>query len=104
MVLTVAEKVFIVEHYFRSYGKGRDNGPSLKEVADAFLPKFMKQAPSNAVMLAVVDKFRRTGSVLCQRKGHVGRPVTVTTDRNHERVLNQVLHRRNEASEEQHQN
>ena len=31
-VLTTEEKVFIVEHYFRSYGVGRQNGPSLRHV------------------------------------------------------------------------
>ena len=32
MVLTTEEKVFIIEHYFRSYGVGRQNGPSLHHV------------------------------------------------------------------------
>lgn len=91
MVLTTEEKVFIVEHYFRSYGNGRDNSPSLKQVAEKYGQKFNKTAPSKSVMLAVVEKFRRTGSVLCQRKGSSGRPRTVCTNNNQGRVLDQVL-------------
>ena len=33
MGLWTEEKVYIVEHYFRSYGYGRDGGASLKMVA-----------------------------------------------------------------------
>ena len=36
MVLTTEEKVFIVEHYFRSYGVGRQNGPSLCHVREHY--------------------------------------------------------------------
>ena len=36
MVLTTEEKVFIVEHYFRSYGVGYQNGPSLRHVREHY--------------------------------------------------------------------
>lgn len=91
MGLTTEEKVFIVEHYFRSYGKGKQGGPSLKLVTETYREQFHKEAPTNKVMLSIVEKFRRSGSVLCQRKGRSGRPVTVRTNGNHGRVLNQVL-------------
>lgn len=91
MVLTTLEKTFIVEHYFRSYGNGRAGGPSLSHTALRFQEHFHKNPPSNAVILSVVEKFRRTGSVLTQRKGFSGRPVTVCTNENHGRVLQQVL-------------
>ena len=62
MVLTTLEKTFIVEHYFRSYGNGRAGGPSLSQTALRFQEHFHKNPPSNAVILSVVEKFRRTGS------------------------------------------
>ena len=34
MVLTIEEKIFVVEHYFRSYGVGRQNGPSLRHIRE----------------------------------------------------------------------
>ena len=48
-------------------------------------------APSNKTILAIAEKFHHTGSVLCQQKGTAGRPRTVTTNENHERLLQQVL-------------
>ena len=36
MLLTTQEKVFIVEHYFRLYGTGWSNGPSLLVVVNQF--------------------------------------------------------------------
>ncbi|PNF25631.1 hypothetical protein B7P43_G03802 [Cryptotermes secundus] len=92
MGLSTEEKIFIVEYYFRSYGSGREGGPSLKKVTEQFQEKFNKTAPSNTVMLSIVTKFRRSGSVLCQRKGKSGRPVTVSTEENHALVLQEVLH------------
>ena len=91
MVLTTQEKVFIVEHYFWSYGVGRLNGPSLCHVREHYEEQCNKTAPSNKTILAIVEKFHHTGSVLCQRKGTTGRPRTVTTNENHERLLQQVL-------------
>jgi hypothetical protein len=92
MGLSTEEKVLIVEYYFRSYGSGHEGGPSLKKVREQFWERFNKTAPSNTVMLSVVTKFRRSGSVLCQRKGKCGRPVTVSIKENHAHVLRQVLH------------
>ncbi|KAG8258742.1 hypothetical protein J6590_025907 [Homalodisca vitripennis] len=73
MVLTTVEKVFIVEYYFRSYGIGRAGGPSLLYTALRFQKHLHKNPPSNALILSVVEQFRRTGSVLTQRKGFSGR-------------------------------
>lgn len=91
MVLTTAEKVFLVEHYFRSYGNGRNDGPSLQQVVVRYQQQFNKAAPSKSVILAVVEKFRRTGSVLCQRKGSSGRRPTVCTNENTGRVFDEVV-------------
>ncbi|KAJ4428188.1 hypothetical protein ANN_24203 [Periplaneta americana] len=91
MVLTTEEEVFIVEYYFRSYGLGHANGPSLKQVSDEFRDKFHKAPLGNAVLLQVVDKFRRTGSDLTRRKGCTDQPVTVTNNDTHVWLLTQVL-------------
>ena len=91
MVLTTEEKVFIVEHYFRSFGVGSQNGPSLLHVREHFQKQINRTAPSNKTILVLVEKFHRTGSVLCQRKGTNGRPRTVTTNENHEGLIQQVL-------------
>ena len=91
MVFTTEEKVFIVEHYFRSYGVGRQNGPNLRHVREHYDEQFNKTAPTNKTILAIVEKFHCTRSVLCQVKGTAGRPRTVTTNENHERLLPQVL-------------
>ena len=73
MVLTTEEKVFfIVEHYFRSYGVVRQNEQSLRHAREHYEEQFNKTAPSNKTILAIVEKFHRTGSVLCQRKGTTG--------------------------------
>ena len=48
-------------------------------------------APSNKTLLSIVEKFHHTGSVLCQWKGTTRCPRTVTTNENHERLLQQVL-------------
>ena len=90
MVLTTEEKVFIVEHYLRSYGVRRQNGPSLRHVREHYGDQFNKTAPSIKTILVIFEKFHRTGSILCQRKGATGRPRTVATNENHER-LQQVL-------------
>ena len=54
MVLTTEEKVFIVEHYFWSYGVGRQNGPSLHHVREHYEGQFNKTTPSNKTILATV--------------------------------------------------
>ena len=69
MVLSTEEKVFIVEHYFRAYGVGHQNGPSLRHVREHYEEQFNKTAPSNKIILAIVEKFHRMGSVLFQWKG-----------------------------------
>ena len=86
MVLTTEKKVFIIENYFQSYGVGRQNGPSLRHAREHYKEQFNKTAPSNKTILAIVEKFHRTGSVLCQRKG-----TTECPRENHERLLQQVL-------------
>ena len=69
MFHTTEEKVFIVKHHFRSNGVGRQNGPSLHHVREHYEEQVNKTAPSNKTILATVEKFHRTGSVFCQRKG-----------------------------------
>ena len=61
------------------------------EPAPHYEEKFNKSAPSNKTILAIAEKFHCMGSVLCQRKGATGCPRTVTTNENHERLLQQVL-------------
>ena len=76
MVLTTEKKVFIVDHYFRSYGVGRQNEPSLRHLREHYEEQFNKTAPSNKTILAIVEEFHRRGSVFCQRKGTTGRSRT----------------------------
>lgn len=91
MGLTTEEKVFIIEHYFRPYGNGKQRRPSLKLVTEKYCTKFHKESPANVVMLSIVEKFCRSGSVLIQWKGRSGRPVTVRINESHGYVVNQVL-------------
>ena len=70
MVLITEEKVFIVEHYFRSYGVGHQNGPSLCHVREHYEEQFNKMAPSNKTILANVEKFHHTGSVFVSTEGN----------------------------------
>ena len=57
MVLTTEEKVFIIKHYFWSYGVGRQNGPSLRHVREHYEEQFNKTAPSKETNLAIIEKF-----------------------------------------------
>ena len=72
MVFITEEKVFIIEHYFRSYGVGHQNGPSLRHVWEHYEEQFKKTASSNKTILAIIEKFHATGSVLCQRREQLG--------------------------------
>ncbi|KAJ4429973.1 hypothetical protein ANN_22177 [Periplaneta americana] len=47
MVLTTEEKVFIIEHYFRSYGVERQNGPNLRHVKEQNQKQFNNVVPNN---------------------------------------------------------
>ncbi|KAJ4438010.1 hypothetical protein ANN_13949 [Periplaneta americana] len=58
VVLTIEEKVFNAHHYFRGYGIGHQNRPSLLHVKEQYEERFNKEIPNNTTMLAVVDKFR----------------------------------------------
>lgn len=55
MVFTTDETVFIVEHYFRSYGVGRSDGSSLLHTALLFQENFHKNPPSSAVNISAVE-------------------------------------------------
>ena len=101
-VLTTEETVFIVEHYFQSYGVERQNGPSPRHVREHYEEQFNRTAASNRTILANVEKFHRTGSVLCQQKGTTGHLRPVTTNENHERLLQQVLHPQSVVYDEHH--
>ena len=57
MVLTSEEKVFIIEHYFHSYGVGHQNEPSLRHVREHYEEQFNTTAPSNKIILVIVEKF-----------------------------------------------
>ncbi|KAF2891409.1 hypothetical protein ILUMI_14764 [Ignelater luminosus] len=64
----------------------------MKQVSEKYRQEFNKVAPSKSMMSAIVEKFRHTGSVLCQRKGSSGRQRTVFTNNNQGRVLDQIIH------------
>ena len=90
MILTRGEG-FFVEHYFWSYEVGHQIGLSLSHVREHYKEQFNKMAPSNKTILAIVEKFHHKALVLCQWKRTTGCPRTVTTNENHERLLQQVL-------------
>ena len=79
MILTTEKKVFIIEHYFWSYGVGRQNGLSLRHVGKHYEEQFNKTVPSNKTILVIVKKLYNTRSVLCQWKGTTGLPRTIRT-------------------------
>ena len=70
MVLTTKEKVFIFEHYLRSYGVGHQNEPGLRFVREHYEEQFNEKAPSNKTILIIVEKFHRTGSSLLSTEGN----------------------------------
>ena len=88
MVLATEEKVFIIEHYFRSYRVGHQNEPSLRYVREHYKEQFNKMAPSNKTIIAIIKKFHHQSCV--NRREQLG-PRTVTTNQNHEQLLQQVL-------------
>lgn len=59
-VLTMAEKVFLVEYYFRSYGDGCNDGPSIQQMSVRSRQQFNKAVHSKSMMVGV-------SSVFCQR-------------------------------------
>ncbi|PSN42974.1 hypothetical protein C0J52_13209 [Blattella germanica] len=81
MVLTTEKQIFIFEHYLPSYGVGCQNGPSLRYVREQFGEQINKIGPSNKKILAIVENFCRTRSVLGHRKGRTGRLRTVNTNK-----------------------
>jgi hypothetical protein len=48
MGLLMEGKVFIIEYYFCSYGKGHEKGSSLEKVAEQFWESFNKTEPGNS--------------------------------------------------------
>ena len=67
MVLTLQERIFIVENVLRKGGK------YTKEVKELFQEKFgAKRLPHQNCVSALLDKFKETGSV--QDKPKTGRP------------------------------
>jgi hypothetical protein len=88
---TNAERLWIVEHYFRSFGQGRNGGPSLKKICDSFIVTFNKAPPTNAAILAMVKKFRQDGSVQNQNASHSGRKRTISANDNCGIIFQKVL-------------
>lgn len=62
--------MFVVEYNFRSYGNGRTDGPSVKEVTQLFHARFNRDPQANRIVLQLISKFLTAGSVLMQRAGY----------------------------------
>lgn len=60
-VLTTAEAVFIVKHYFRSYRIGHAGGPSWSHKVLCSQEHFHKNSPINAVNISDVEEILRSG-------------------------------------------
>jgi hypothetical protein len=86
-----AERLWIVEQYFRSFGQGRNGGPSIKKICDSFIATFNKAPPTNAAILAMLNKFRQNGSIQNQNAGHSGRKRTIHTNNNCGIIFQKVL-------------
>lgn len=85
------ERIWLVEHYLRSYGTGRNGGPSLQRVKESFSLTFDKNPPTNDSILRMVKKFRSAGILQNMNKKHSGRTPTARTRDNTERVFEKVL-------------
>ncbi|KAG8301273.1 hypothetical protein J6590_056742 [Homalodisca vitripennis] len=70
---SLSERVFIVEHYFRSYAVNNDGFPCLGHVRDLFSTRFSRPPPPLSHIVRLVDTFRQTGSVLSSA-GYLQRP------------------------------
>ena len=87
MQLTVLQRIFVVENYFRSYTVGRNNGASLAKVKSNYCLAFhTTTAPTNQTILDIVKQFRQTGCVNKKHKNKV-RQHTVTNEDNIMRVV-----------------
>jgi hypothetical protein len=88
---TEEERIWLVESYQRSYGIGRNGGPSLKQVKVNFSEHYHKNPPTNRNLLAMVRKFRLQGTIRNLNNKNFGRPRNVKTNDNTERVFDKVL-------------
>jgi hypothetical protein len=90
MQLTREQRVFIVTSYNRS--------KSLKQVQNSFVQQFPERtSPTKRTILKNVQKFNENGTILNLNKGHSGRQITVTTERNIQ-LVRQVLEENPSAS------
>jgi hypothetical protein len=88
---TEDERIWLVESYQRSYGIGRNGGPSLQQVKANFSEQSHKDPPTNRNLLAMVRKFCFQGTIHNLNKQNSGRPRSVRTNDNTERVFDKVL-------------
>ena len=56
---SVQQRIWIVEHYFRSYGYGRSDGPSLRIVKQGVEEEFGVRSPPNKTCAAISVKVVR---------------------------------------------
>ena len=63
MQLTLQQRIFIVERYFRSFGSGRSGGASLKKVKGDYRIAFHCNPPTDRNILSIVREFRQNGCV-----------------------------------------
>lgn len=90
MVFNCPEKYLIKEHYF---GHAWRSVQDPARTAVYFLEPFLKEPPTNAIMIIiVVEKIQGTGSVFTHgRNVQVVPLLYVPIDENHNRHLHQVL-------------
>ena len=91
IVVLTTEKIFIVEHYFRSYAAGHQNGPSLRHVREHYEEHLTRRHKvTKQSYLSSRSSFVRDQSYVTEGR-LIGHPRTVTTNEKHERLLQQVL-------------
>lgn len=71
MALITPVKLFIVTVLFLAIRTGTSR------VSQVYHITLSQNPPINAVIVSVVEQFRRSGSVLTTAKGHSGLPITV---------------------------
>ena len=70
------ERTWLVQNYFKIYGKGRNGGPSPKYIRDEFEITFHRRPPTKRNLMKIIQKFNNTGTVSNNNKEHSGRRIS----------------------------
>ena len=88
---SLPERVWLVEHYYKSFGHGRNGGPSVKMVMSDFREHFGKDPPTKANIFQMLRKYHQDGTLRNLNSPRSGRPRTVRTNENHGIVFEKIV-------------